>query len=211
MARPTEEAIQQKYEGDGYPIHVVGRHVKVTEPMKVYAVDKLKKAKRFGVRLNDVNIAMDLQKLAHTVDFVLNVNNMVIKVSGCAPDMYSAIDEAIARLERILRRYTQRLHMHAEKPLKEIEMEVSVLEASALEDLNDEIEEEALHLVEDSFKSHPIVKREKMAVRTLTQAEAVMHMELSGQAFMLYFSEEDQKLKVIYRHADGNFAIVEPE
>jgi putative sigma-54 modulation protein len=45
----------------------------------------------------------------------------------------------------------------------------------------------------------------------LTQAEAVMHMELSGQAFMLYFSEEDQKLKVIYRHADGNFAIVEPE
>jgi putative sigma-54 modulation protein len=40
--------------------------------------------------------------------------------------------------------------------------------------------------------------------------EAIMKMELSGDAFMLFKCEEDQKLKVIYRRQDENYGIIEP-
>jgi putative sigma-54 modulation protein len=36
-------------------------------------------------------------------------------------------------------------------------------------------------------------------------------MELSEDLFMVYRSEEDRKLKVIYRRNDGNYGIIEPE
>jgi putative sigma-54 modulation protein len=45
----------------------------------------------------------------------------------------------------------------------------------------------------------------------LTADEAVMKMDLSGDKFMVYKSEEDQKLKVIYRRRDGDYGLISPE
>ncbi len=41
-----------------------------------------------------------------------------------------------------------------------------------------------------------------MSVKMLTQEEAIMKMELAGYAFLIYKSEEDQKLKVMYKRKD---------
>jgi len=38
-----------------------------------------------------------------------------------------------------------------------------------------------------------------------------MKMELSGDAFMIFRSEEDNKVKVIYRREDEDFGIIEVE
>lgn len=212
MARPTEAEIYQKYEGEGYPIQIVARHVEISEPMKSYALDKLKRALRSGVRVLDVMIVMDTQKQDQKVDFILDVNNTRVKVSGHSQNMYAAIDEAIARLERMLRRYHRKLNTAVVKPLKELEMNVNVIETLALDaDINDDIEEESLKHVDEAFRVHNVIEREVMALKVLNQGEVVMKMELSGEHFMLYRAEEDQKLKVIYRRSDGNFAIIEPE
>ena len=45
----------------------------------------------------------------------------------------------------------------------------------------------------------------------LTSDEALIKMELSSEPFMIFRSQEDQKLKVIYRMADDNYGIAEPE
>ena len=44
-----------------------------------------------------------------------------------------------------------------------------------------------------------------------TQEEAIMKMELSEDNFLIFRSEEDTKLKVIYRRSDGNFGVIELE
>lgn len=211
MARPTQEEIREKYEGEGYPIHVIGRHVDITEPIKNYAVEKLKKAKRFGVRIIDASITMDIQKVVHSVDYILNVNNIKVKVAGRSSNMYAACDEAIEHLEHILRRYTERLHMHDQIPLKEIEMVVNILPIDSMDDINDDIEEENLRKVEKDFVPHPIVSTEKRPVKILNQKEATLKMAASNDPFLIYKSEEDMKIKVIYRRDDGNFGIVEAQ
>jgi putative sigma-54 modulation protein len=212
MAEKTKAEVKEKFTHKDYPIQVIGRNVDITEPMKAYAIDKLTRIDRFGGRVIDAFIIMDTQKLMHTVDFLINVNNNVIKVSGRTDNMYASIDQAIARLEAKLRRYMKRLHEHNAKGLAEIDVNVNVIERiSPVDDINDQIEEENLRQVEEDLRPHRIASKEKKRLKTLNQEEAIMKMELSEEHFLVYRSEEDQKLKVIYRRDDGNYGVIEAE
>lgn len=212
MNDKTKAQVKEKFETLEYPVHVIGRNVSVTEPMKAYAIDKLAKSvDRYGVRAIEVTITMDVQKLSHIVDFILLVNNTKIKVSGRSETMYASIDQAIDRLHAKLRRYTKRLNEHHAKGVSAIDMNVNVIKLTPLDDINDLIEEESLIQVEEQLKPHSVVSREQKPLKTLTQAEAIMKMELSEDQFMIFRSEEDHKLKVIYRRTDDNYGIIEPE
>lgn len=209
MPGRTKAEIKEKFANEDYPIHIVGRHIEVTEPMKTYAIEKLRKLGRFGERILEATITMDVQKLVHTVDIIVYVNNTKIKVSGSSETMYASLDMAIARLQTKLNRYLDRLHTHHAKPLSEIELDVNVLRSSYVDELNDEIEEANLQQKEKRFQSHKIVKRDKKIIKMLTQEEAIMKMDLSEDPFLIYKGEEDQKLKVMYRHEDGNYSVIE--
>lgn len=195
-----------------YPIRFVGRHIAVTDGMKNYVLEKLAKIEKFGFRVLDVTIIMDMQKLVHSVEFILDVNNTKITVNGLSNDMYASIDQAMERLERKIVRYLKKLHMHHAKGIKHVDMTVNIVKnAVELDDINDQIEEEALQKIEDQFTPHQIVSKESMPLKTLTLDEAIMKMELSGDSFLIYRGEEDHRLKVIYRHKEGDFGVVEVE
>lgn len=212
MPEKTHAEVKEKFAGSEYPIHIIGRNVEISEPMKHYVIEKLSKIERFGGRVIDITVTMDIQKLTHTVDFLINVNNTLIKVSGKSENMYASIDQAIDRLKAKLRRYVRRLHEHHGKKLSEVDVNVNVLQRiTPLEDINDQIEEENLRTVEEEMRPHPIVKKEKRALKILNQEEAIMKMELSEEPFLVYRGEEDRKLKVLYRRDDGNYGVIEAE
>lgn len=212
MGRRAE--VKEKYENAEYPIHIVARHVEITDPIKAYAVQKMTDVvNRFKARVMDAMIVMEIQKFTHNVDYIINVNNIRIKVSGKTKDLYSAIDQAIDHLDAKLTRYNRRIHEHHVQGFPELEMNVNVVEARLvpLDDLNDQIDEANLKKAEDDLKPHQIVSKEKKPLKTLNISEAVMKMDLSGDAFLLFKAEEDRKLKVIYRRHDGNYGIIEPQ
>lgn len=212
MGEKTKAEVKERFADLGYPLHILGRNVAITDAMKSYAVDKLKKVDRLGGRILGVSIVMDVQKLIHSVDFIIDVNNTKIKVTGLSDNMYASIDQAIARLESKLSRYLRKLNEHHAKHLAEIDMNVNVISRiTPLEDVNDQIEEANLKQVEEKLTPHEIVSSETRPLKTLTQEEAIMKMELSEDLFMVYQGEEDRKLKVIYRRNDGNYGIIEPE
>lgn len=209
MAKSKAE-IREKFENADYPIHIMGRHIEVTDPMKDYAIEKLTKIERFGGKVIDATIVMDIQKHIHTVDFIINVNNIKIKVSGSTRDMYSAIDQAIDRLVGKLSRYLEKIHEHHNKGVSVIDMHVNVIHRDPLDEINDQIEEENLKQAESSLNPGEVVSKETRALKTLTQPEAVMKMELSEEPFIVYRCEVDRKLKVIYRREeDRNYAIIQ--
>lgn len=212
MTEKTKSQVREKFQDEEYPIHVIGRHVDITEAMKNYAVEKLKKVNRLGGRFIEATIVMDVQKQVQSVDIILYVNDNKIKVSGRSESIYSSVDQAIDHLEKKLRRYTRRIHEHHAKGIKEIEMNVNVIQRiSPLEDINDQIEEETLRHHEEEMRIPEIVKKETLGLKTLTHQEAIMKMELSEDPFLIFRSEDDQKMKVIYRRDDGNYGIIETE
>lgn len=210
MSRKTKA---EQFQDTGYNITVTGRHVLVTDAMKDYAQEKIFKIEKFTSRIIDVNIRMDIQKLDHRVDIVMTVGHMKIKSSASTTDMYVSIDQAVDKIEKQLIKYKKRLQEHAAKDLTSIDMQVSVIngEDSQVREINDEIESENNRALLDSYGPHRIVKKETRSLKNLTAAEAVMKMDLSGDAFHIYRSEEDLKLKVIYRREDGSLGIIEVE
>lgn len=198
----------------GYNISVTGRHVLVTDGMKSYAIEKVGKIERFTDRIIDVVVTMDIQKLDHKVDIVLKINHIKIKASAVSESMYASIDKAVSKMEAQLLRYKSRLQEHQAKGVAAVDMIVNVyrrMPDEEVEEVNDEIEEENRRAIEDIYKPHEIVKKEMRPMKLLTYDEAIMKMELSGDQFMIFRGEEDNKVKVIYRRKDEDFGIIEVE
>ncbi len=201
-----------EFQGVGYNITVTGRHVNVTEAMKAHAVEKVSKIERFTNRIIDVVVTMDVQKLEHRVDLVMRVDHITIKSHAVSTDMYVSIDKAVHRLEKQLTKYKEKINDHNARDFSSIDLQVDILKRAEEEDLIDfnlDIEDENQKNM--AFLPHQIVSNEIKALKTLTLDEAVMKMELSGDVFLIYRSQEDNKLKVIYRRKDGNYGIIQVE
>lgn len=203
-----------EFVNNGYNISVTGRHILVTDAMKDYAMEKLSRIEKFTDRIIDVAIRMDIQRAEHRVDLIMTVGHLKIKSSAVSNDMYISIDKAVQKLETQLLKYKSRLQDHTAKNLSSIDMKVNVLglDGGDLKEINDEIESENNRSLIDSYKPHKIVDSEVKPLKTLTLEEAVMKMDLSGDAFLIFRSEEDCKLKVIYkRREEGNYGVIELE
>lgn len=198
---------------EGYNVTIAGRHVLVTESMKDYALEKLSKLERFSPRSIDIAVTMDIQKLDHRVDVVLHFNNMKIKSHAISGDMYASIDLAVTKLQSQLRRYKNKIQDHHFKGVKEVDMNVNVIrpQSDELSEVNDDIEDENAKSLTERYRPHQVVQKEVKPLKTLSLDEAIMKMDLSGDIFLVYTSEEDQKIKVIYRREDGNFGVIEPQ
>lgn len=211
MSRKTKAA---EFVDEGYQIAVTGRNIHVTDPMKNYAIEKVSKIEKFTNRIIDVSIIMDVQKLVHRVEIILKMDHIKIISSAASEDMYASIDKAVHKLETQLLKYKSRIQDHQAKGLPTIDMTVNVVRSPAEEeifDVNGDIEDETERRLMNKYRPHEIVEKEKMPLKILNNDEAIMKMELSGDNFLIFRSEEDMKLKVIYRREDGNFGIVQPE
>ena len=124
-----------------------------------------------------------------------------------------AIDDAIDKVSSQIRRYHKRLTEHQAKSIAMVDINVNVVAPSEdeLAEINDEIESETQRQLIEQYK-HEVVSQKTIPLKTLTMDEAVMRLDLAGtENFLVYRSQEDNHLKIIYRRDDGNFGIIEPE
>jgi putative sigma-54 modulation protein len=210
MSRKSKAA---EFVEEAYDVTVTGRNVHVTDAMKDYAIEKVSKIERFSQRIIEVNVIMDIQKIDHRVDLIAKVDNVRLKSSAASTDMYASIDKAVEKLTEQLRRYKSRVTDHHTLSHADVAMNEDIYSplGDDLLELNDEIEAENNFQLTNTFNAHKVVSRETKPLKTLTHKEALIRMELTGDAFMLFRCEEDRKIKVIYRRDDGNFGVIEPE
>jgi len=197
----------------GRRITILGRNVFVTDSMKEYAYEKLSKIDRFHDHVMDIHVTMDVQKVEQSVVIMLHLEHFRVKVSASSSDMYASIDKAVEKLQAKIRRWKSRIQDHHKKARSVVDMQISVLKRpfTDVDFINEAIElENAVHEMEEYQAPH-IVGTETRPMKTLTIEEAIMKMELSDDAFMVYRSEEDHGFKVIYRRRDGNYGLIVPK
>lgn len=209
MSRKTKA---QEFADAGYQIHITGRHLNITDSMKEYAMEKLSKVERFMDRIIDIHVVMDIQKLDHHVEIVMKAGHVKISSHASSDDMYASIDKAVHKLEHQVLKYKSRLSDHHLKNHPVIDMMVDVVRAPGDEEILDALDDSlpTPQQTAESFHPHYVVKQEKRPLKVLTTDEAIMKMDLSGDAFLIYKNEVDLKLKVIYRRKDGHYGIIEP-
>jgi putative sigma-54 modulation protein len=193
-------------------IQVLGRNVLVTPAMKQHAMEKLAKIGRFQNHILDIHVTMDIENLDHKVVLVAKFDHFKIKSEGHSSDMYASIDLAIGRMQNQLRKWKDQIQDHTKKKRSMVDIEVELLEKpySDVEEYNAEIAE-ANAKRSSEFTVGKVTGKKSMKLKELNTREAIVKMELSNDDFLVYRSEEDKKLRVIYRRKDENYGIIQPE
>lgn len=195
---------------EGYNVAIQGRHLQISDAINNYVFEKVEKLERLSPRLIHLHIVLEVQKLEHRVDVVMRFDNFKVKGSGASENMYAAIDQAFDRLQAQVKKHRERIHEHQSKVKDEALIHLHVY-PKAEEIFNQEIEAENAKRERERYKVPKVVRSDKRTLKTLTLLEAMMKLDLSQDPFLLYRSEEDRKLKVLYRTKDGNFGVIAPE
>jgi ribosomal subunit interface protein len=135
-------------------------------------------------------------------DCVLHLTSgMTLEASGAAGDAYASFDQTADRIESRLRRYKQRLKDKSGAGARAgtgMEVPYSVLEAPS---------DEAVE--EDSY--HPIVVAETTKpLHRLSVSDAVMQLDLTGAAALVFIHASTGRVNVVYRRGDGAIGWVDP-
>src|SRR5678815_2846326 len=142
---------------------VTFRHMDATDALKGYAKDRLEKIRKYFPDPIMIHVVMSTERFHHKVDVNVQLHNG-FKLAGTetTEDMYSSIDLVMAKIERQVRRYKEKLRSHkgGDSIHGQREVRHSVME----------VPEEAPRAAEPQFK---IIRESKFVARPMTPEEAV--------------------------------------
>ena len=203
----------KKFDKQDYTVNVIGKHIEITKPIRDYVEEKITKIESLSTDILDIRVTLEVQKLNHKVDIIMKFSHFRVNVHAITENMYSAIDKAFERLSTKLRKWKDKIQDHHAKGVSVTEMEVNVLEHAQheIEEITQEIVDANNESLKQEYTLPKVLKKKKRPMKQLTIEEAVMKMELSNDHFMIYRSEEEQGIRVIYRRRNGSYGVVSPE
>jgi ribosomal subunit interface protein len=139
---------------------------------------------------------------AFTCDIVTHVmQGLILKAQGSAHDAHVALDDAVAKIDKQLRRYKRRLTDRHEQSAHARDEEEAAYTIFAVE------ADEAEEVVADA----PLVIAEtRVDIPTASVADAVMLMDLRHTTALFFKNAGTGRHNMVYRRADGSIGWVEP-
>ncbi len=91
---------------------VTGHHVDVTESMRNYVTEKLKRLKRHSQNLFDIHVILSVEKERQKAEATIQISGAKIYADTTEPDMYAAIDLMMDKLDRQLVKHKEKAKDH---------------------------------------------------------------------------------------------------
>ncbi|WP_432979676.1 ribosome hibernation-promoting factor, HPF/YfiA family [Dactylosporangium sp. CA-233914] len=206
-------------------IVVKGRNVEVPDHYRQHVADKLQKVERYDHKLIRVDVELFHERNPRQSDHCQRVEitcysrGPVIRAEACAADFYSALDNAIGKLDSRLSRAADRRRVHRGRraPVSVAEATASLaftpperFDGTALAtkvkpadredgfDLLEEADNQPWHIVRE--KEHP--------GEPMTVDDALFHMELLGHDFYLFNDKESGRPSVVYRRRAYDYGVM---
>ena len=183
------------------PIVVTGRHIEITDAIRDYAHKKIESLHLDYPRIIEAKVILDVEHNRQIAEIILFcANHIVIEVKSVSEDIYASMDESTAKIARRMRKFKTRL-LKNHRPRKNgsiRHLEQKVFHADDLHREEEHIEHSYLH-------------QEKYKVRPLYPDEAIMDLEISQRAFVVFHNEKTNKLAIMWRRPDGEYGLIEPD
>ncbi len=125
----------------------------------------------------------------------------LVQGRAAADDAYAAVDGALERIGKQLRRYKRRLSdHHKRRPTEEATPAQQYIIAA-------EVDEGEL----PADGQPAIIAEIQTEIATLSVGEAVMRLDLADVPAMMFHNRSNGGLNVVFRRADGNIGWIDPE
>lgn len=80
-------------------IDISGRHFHVTEALKDYVAEKVKKLGRYSMKVESAHVVLEVQKFIHIAEIVLRGKNLRVTAKSESTDMYAAFDKSFGNVQ----------------------------------------------------------------------------------------------------------------
>ncbi|HEY2747669.1 MAG TPA: ribosome-associated translation inhibitor RaiA [Polyangia bacterium] len=189
-------------------LSVTFRHMDSTDALREYAKEKVERIRKYFPDPIKAHVVLVCDRgYNHTADVMITLHNgLVIKGVETTEDMYSSIDLVMAKIERQVRRYKEKIRSHkgAEGLHGQREIIHSVLAEPAEVEGGKPGNGHAHQALEPE-----IIKKSKFFAKPLTPNEAVMQMNLLNNDFLVFTNAASHEVNVVYRRGDGTYGLIE--
>jgi len=174
-------------------ISLAGRHLELTDAIKSHMNTSIETLNKYNMDIISVSVVASAQtkkgKEHSVVEFVINLahkNSIIIKQSD--NDLYAAIDIAIERAKKAMRRMHDRETEHQKVGLNEAKSQsVDIKELAQAE------EDEIIPVELDLYKPREV-------------EDVLSDLKESGKMFEIFLDNKD-KTRVLYKRNDGKFGL----
>ncbi len=169
-------------------VMVTFRRVEPSDGLRQYAEEKMQRVHKYLRRPIDAHVILSVLKHRHTAEVQVSANHLNITATEETDDLYSAIDLAVSKLERQIQKRVAKHKDH--KGANNTATAAAVLSRRVRRDT---------------------VRSERVAVKPMSVDEAVMHLRMRKNDFLLFMNAATDTLNVVYRRKDGKYGLIEPE
>jgi ribosomal subunit interface protein len=135
-------------------------------------------------------------------------SGITLEADSSAADAYASADQALVMIEKRLRRYKSRLKDRSARKAHAASQAPAGMEA--LDAPSYVIEAPAEGDEEMAGYSPVIIAEATTSLKRLSVSEAVMELDLTGAACMVFHHGSSGRVNVIYRRPDGNVGWIDP-
>ena len=172
---------------------ITGRHFELTETIKAYADAAMEGLKKYNLDIISAATVISANekngKKGFATEFIVNLKDKnTIVITQNDKDVYAAIDLAIERVKKALRRHSDKIKNHRVMSFADLG-----LEAEAVTELeNDEIE---------------IVPMDLELHKPMDFDEAIDALKAEKKRQFIVFNDQEGIMRVMYKRADGKFGL----
>ena len=179
-------------------VQVHGKNMQVREEIADLATTKVGRAARFFDGTSSADVEFEVRhnpRLADgriTVEITSLAAGHTVRVVASAIDDRAALDVAVDKFERQLRKLKERL--------------IQRTRTADHKHLNQTAEVSD----EETQDAPRIVRTKRFAMHPMTPEEAVLQMEMIGHDFFFFLDAESGRHCVLYHRRDGQLGLIEP-
>ncbi|HZZ33891.1 MAG TPA: ribosome-associated translation inhibitor RaiA [Phenylobacterium sp.] len=192
-------------------VQVTGKHVDVGEALRSRVSAELSSSigKYFDRDGGGADVVVSREGHAFKVDCAVTLaSGRQLTTQGLGGDAHLAFDAAIARMQKRIRRYKNRLKDHHPQALARQAETASYFVIQSPPDEGDEVD---LDEGPASFPEPMIIAETETPIGVMTVSMAVMELDLTESQTIVFRNAAHGGLSVVYRRPDGNIGWIDPE
>jgi len=166
---------------------VTFRHVDPSDGLRRHAETKLRRLGKLLRGAAEAHVILSVVKRRHVAEVQISADHMNTTATEETDDLYSAIDLAVDKLVRQVKRRAEKHREHKGG--------VAVARTTPVE----------------RPRRTTGIRTQRVAVKPMSVEEAVLQFDRSKSDFLLFRNASTDAVSLLYRRKDGGFALLVPE
>jgi ribosomal subunit interface protein len=188
-------------------VRVSGHQVDVGEALRAYAAERVQSlSDKYDARAISSTVTLGKGPHDHRFDCEIIIyvpNGVVLKGSSRAADAQPAVDSALDKIEKQVRRYMRRLRDRSgQAAVADMAFDNAGYTVFSLPEAEEE---------DEPVDNPPIVAETRVDVPDASVSDAVMMLDLRNTNALMFKNSATGTFNMVYRRGDGTIGWVEPQ